>query len=87
LFWTLAHAAKVNPTYTVHLEGECTLNDTPETKKDIQEHPRAPQLIKASKDLIKGFSSATVKLRYLPCHIITPRVAFLLPCPQHTHQV
>ncbi|ELR11066.1 uncharacterized protein ACA1_344480 [Acanthamoeba castellanii str. Neff] len=56
--------AKVNPTYTVHLEGECTLNTTPETRKDIQEHPRAAQLLKANKDLVKGFAGATLKLRF-----------------------
>ena len=53
----------MNPTYTVHLEGECTLNTTPETRKDIQEHSRAAQLLQANKDLVKGFAGATLKLR------------------------
>jgi len=39
------------------------MNASPNTREHIQEHPHAAALIKANKELIKGFSSATLKLR------------------------
>jgi len=40
------------------------MNASPNTREHIQEHPHAAALIKANKELIKGFSSATLKLRF-----------------------
>lgn len=72
-------AAKVNPTYTVHLEGDCTLNATPESRKDVQEQPRAAALLKSNRDLVKGFATATLKLRHGP-------TVQLFPLPPHSRR-